>query len=93
MSAFAITASQVFDGTQMRADHAVVVEGGRIADLLPRAQLGSGLRIEPAADGILAPGCVAVQVNGCGGVRLNDAPTAEGVAKICDAHAKFGTTT
>lgn len=92
MSAFAITASQVFDGTQMRADHAIIVERGRIADLLPRAQLGSDLRIEPAADGVLTPGFVDVQVNGGGGVLLNDAPTVEGVARICDAHAKFGTT-
>ncbi len=75
----------------MRADHAIVVEHGRIADLLPRAQLGSGLRIEQV-DGVLAPGFIDVQVNGGGGVLLNDAPTVEGVAKICDAHARFGTT-
>lgn len=92
MSAFAITASQVFDGTEMRGDHAIVVEHGRVADLLPRAQLGSGLRIEQATDGVLAPGFVDVQVNGGGGVLLNDAPSANGIATICDAHAKFGTT-
>lgn len=92
MSAFAITAEQVFDGTQMRADHAVLIEQDRIADLLPRAQLGSGLHIEQVDGGVLAPGFVDVQVNGGGGVLLNDAPTPEGVAKICNAHAKFGTT-
>jgi N-acetylglucosamine-6-phosphate deacetylase len=92
MSAFAITAEQIFDGTQMRLDHAVVIEHGRIADLLPRAQLGAGLRIEPSDGGVLAPGFIDVQVNGGGGVLLNDAPTVEGIAKICNAHAKFGTT-
>lgn len=92
MSTFAITAERIFDGTQMRADHAVVIEHGRIADLLPRAQLGVGLRIEQLDEGILAPGFVDVQVNGGGGVLLNDAPTVEGVATICDAHAGFGTT-
>lgn len=92
MSAFAIAAEQVFDGTQMHTDHAVVIEKDRIAGLLPYAQLGSGLRIEQLDGGVLAPGFVDVQVNGGGGVLLNDAPTMEGVTRICDAHAKFGTT-
>ena len=92
MSAFAITAAEIFDGTRSHADHAVVIEHGRVADVLPRAQLGAGLRIEQLADGMLAPGFVDVQVNGGGGVLLNDAPTTEGVAKICNAHARFGTT-
>ena len=66
MSAFAITAKRIFDGTQMHADHAIVIEHGRIADLLPRGQLGSGLRVEQVQDGVLAPGFVDVQVNGGG---------------------------
>ena len=41
---------------------------------------------------MLAPGFVDAQVNGGGGVLLNDAPTADGVRTICDAHARFGTT-
>ena len=92
MSAFAIAAAEIFDGVRLHADHAVVIERGRIADLLPRAQLASGLRIEQATDGVLAPGFVDVQVNGGGGVLLNDAPSLATIAKICDAHAKFGTT-
>ncbi len=92
MSAFAITAPQIFDGVQMLADHAIVIEHGRVADLLPRAQLGGRLRIEQLDGGALAPGFVDVQVNGGGGVLLNDAPTVAGVATICDAHARFGTT-
>jgi N-acetylglucosamine-6-phosphate deacetylase len=92
MSPFAITGAEIFDGAQSRADHAVIVENGRIADLLPRAQLGAGMHIERLDGGLLAPGFVDLQVNGGGGVMLNDAPTSEGLAQICDAHAKFGTT-
>ena len=38
------------------------------------------------------PGFVDLQVNGGGGVLLNDAPTVEGIATICRAHSRFGTT-
>jgi N-acetylglucosamine-6-phosphate deacetylase len=42
--------------------------------------------------GWLVPGFIDVQVNGGGGVLLNDAPTREGIATIAAAHARFGTT-
>lgn len=92
MSAFAITAAEIFDGARSHANHAIVIEDGMIADFLPRAQLGSGLPVEELTSGLLTPGFIDTQVNGGGGVLLNDAPTVEGVAKICDAHAGFGTT-
>jgi N-acetylglucosamine-6-phosphate deacetylase len=44
------------------------------------------------ADAILAPGFIDVQVNGGGGVLLNDEPTEAGVRRIVQAHRKAGTT-
>ncbi len=41
---------------------------------------------------MLAPGFVDLQVNGGGGVMLNDHPDVEGIETICRAHAPFGTT-
>ena len=38
------------------------------------------------------PGFVDLQVNGGGGVMLNDQPTVEGLRTICRAQARFGTT-
>lgn len=92
MAAFALTGAEIFDGTVSRPDHAVIVENGRIADVVPSTQLSTDMHVEKLDGGLLAPGFVDVQVNGGGGVLLNDAPTAEGVAKICNAHATFGTT-
>jgi N-acetylglucosamine-6-phosphate deacetylase len=40
----------------------------------------------------LAPGFVDLQVNGGGGVLLNDQPTADGMRAIARAHRRFGTT-
>ena len=44
------------------------------------------------ADAILAPGFIDIQVNGGGGVLLNDQPTEAGVRRIVEAHRKEGTT-
>ncbi|PAV73805.1 hypothetical protein WR25_23073 [Diploscapter pachys] len=38
------------------------------------------------------PGFIDTQVNGGGGVLLNDEPTVEGVRAIAAAHARYGTT-
>ncbi len=41
---------------------------------------------------MLAPGFVDLQVNGGGGVMLNDHPDVASIETICRAHAPFGTT-
>jgi N-acetylglucosamine-6-phosphate deacetylase len=41
---------------------------------------------------MLAPGFIDLQVNGGGGVLLNDEPTAEGMRVIAQAHRRYGTT-
>lgn len=92
MAAKALIGVDIFDGTEIRRDHAVVVQNGKVADVVPARQLGSSIVAERLDGHLLAPGFIDVQVNGGGGVLLNDAPTIAAVAKICDAHALFGTT-
>lgn len=88
---FAIATAALFDGRLMRDRCWVEISAGRIAaihDMAPR-----GMRVvELADDVILAPGFIDVQVNGGGGVLLNDAPTLEGIAQIATAHRRSGTT-
>src|SRR5204862_3036006 len=45
-----------------------------------------------SAGAFLAPGFIDLQVNGGGGVLLNDQPTAEGMRAIARAHRRYGTT-
>lgn len=90
-SRFTIAASQLFDGVRMQGPAQVVISGG----LIESVNLGHAPQpgaIALPADAILAPGFIDVQVNGGGGVLLNDEPTADGVARIVAAHRKFGTT-
>jgi N-acetylglucosamine-6-phosphate deacetylase len=45
-----------------------------------------------AVSGMLVPGFVDLQVNGGGGLMINDKPSVETIRTICAAHAPFGTT-
>lgn len=87
----ALTANRIFDGAEWHENAAVVFSNGRIDRIQPSASLSP--EIERVNGGeIIAPGFIDLQVNGGGGVLLNEEPTVEGIATICAAHAKFGTT-
>lgn len=88
----AVAASHVFDGTMMHRNAAVLIQDGKISNLLPRAELPHGIHVETLADGLwLIPGFIDLQVNGGGDVLFNDKPTPDGIATIAAAHRKFGT--
>jgi N-acetylglucosamine-6-phosphate deacetylase len=90
---FAIAADHVFDGEALRDDFAVVVEGARIAHLVPRDGVPSDIAVRLLPSGAwLAPGFIDVQVNGGGDVLFNDQPTERAIAAIAAAHRRFGTT-
>ncbi len=78
----------VFDGDTLRHGHALVVENGRVAAILPKSEAGGGERL---AGGVLAPGFIDLQVNGGDGIMLDVAAGVEGIARICAAHARLGT--
>jgi N-acetylglucosamine-6-phosphate deacetylase len=74
-------------------DLAVLLDGGRIVDLLPPSD--PRLRGAPSHDlqgAMLLPGFIDVQVNGGGGVLFNEAPTVAALRRIGAAHRRFGTT-
>ncbi|WP_128255343.1 N-acetylglucosamine-6-phosphate deacetylase [Falsirhodobacter deserti] len=82
----AFRAPRIFDGTCWHDDACLVVEDGRIA-AITRPMAGA-----VPVSGWIVPGLVDLQVNGGGGVLLNNDPTPEGIARIQAAHAQHGTT-
>lgn len=88
----ALIAPAVFDGDTMHRDTALVIAAGRVQGLVPINALPKGMPSSEVEAAVLAPGFVDWQVNGGGGVLLNDGPTVEGVRTIAQAHARFGTT-
>jgi N-acetylglucosamine-6-phosphate deacetylase len=90
---YAITAAAIFDGEAVRENAAVIVEDEHIAAVMPRRDLPAGLALRAAPDGAwLAPGFIDVQVNGGGGVLLNDDPSLQTIGQIAATHRRFGTT-
>jgi N-acetylglucosamine-6-phosphate deacetylase len=90
-ASFTIAAPQLFDGTALRGPALVTVSAGLIESVRFADAAPPGAIALPAGT-ILAPGFVDVQVNGGGGVLLNDQPTEAGVRRIVEAHRRHGTT-
>ncbi len=88
-----IAAAVLFDGDAFLRNHCVILNGPTIEAVLP----GDQCPVDPPrfrlASGTLAPGLVDLQVNGGGGVLLNNEPTRRGVETIAAAHRAHGTTT
>ena len=90
---FAIVTPRLFDGDRLRGPAAVLVEAGRIVAVGMPGDVPGAMPVHRLPDGaLLAPGFIDVQVNGGGGVLLNDEPTADGMAAIARAHRRHGTT-
>ena len=89
----ALINGRVFDGLQLHAGLAVLIEGSKILALVPELEIPDSVTTRHDLEGhILAPGLIDIQVNGGGGVMFNDAPTLETIRTIGAAHRQFGTT-
>ncbi len=76
-----------------RDDCAVLIEQGRIADIVPAGDARAGAMPQHDLQGLmLAPGFIDTQVNGGGDVLFNDVPTVETLRTIAQAHRRYGTT-
>src|SRR5262249_14926499 len=90
---YAVAADHVFDGTTLRTNSAVVIEGADIAELAARSDIRQNIPMHDLPAGAwLAPGFIDLQVNGGRDILFNDEPTPASIAAIAAAHRKFGTT-
>lgn len=84
--------ARIFDGAGWHADSALIVGADGVDAILPRRDVPATASIVELDGGMLAPGFVDLQVNGGGGVMLNDQRDVAAIRTICAAHAQFGTT-
>ncbi len=84
---------RVLRGEALVAGQCVLLEGGRILDIVPEnhpSVRGAG-RVDLRGN-MLLPGFIDIQVNGGGGVLFNDSPSVDAIRQIGRAHRHFGTT-
>lgn len=87
----ALVNGRILIGDDLVQGHAVLLEQGRILDIVPDA----GARHAEQRDlggQLLLPGFIDAQVNGGGGRLFNDAPNVNVIREIGRAHRRFGTT-
>ncbi len=88
----AYSGADIFDGHKSHAGASLLIRDGCVEGVLPAADLPLGCRHVAFEGGLIIPGLVDLQVNGGGGVMLNNAPGVDTIRIICDAHARRGTT-
>jgi N-acetylglucosamine-6-phosphate deacetylase len=87
----ALIAPRLFDGTALSRGRVVVIDAGRIIEAGDRVPAGVTPESLPP-DAILAPGFIDLQVNGGGGLLLNNTVSIDAMRAIAAAHARVGTT-
>ncbi|RUQ63308.1 N-acetylglucosamine-6-phosphate deacetylase [Azospirillum doebereinerae] len=83
--------ARLFTGDALLDGHGLLVEDGRILDLLPAGAAVEAEVVRLPEDSLLAPGFIDAQVNGAGGVLFNDSPTVESALAIAAALRRSGT--
>ncbi|KFK49805.1 amidohydrolase family protein, partial [Vibrio vulnificus] len=69
-----------------------IIENDLIQSIVPAADLPSGIEVKDLAGANVIPGFIDLQLNGCGGVMLNDEITAETMQIMHKANLKSGCT-
>ena len=90
MSLTALTGAAIFDGAAMHHGKVLVIDGMEVAEIAKTVP--DGATITPLGGGLIAPGFVDLQVNGGGGLMLNDAPSIDTLRHMAAAHLRGGTT-
>ncbi|MEM8539795.1 MAG: N-acetylglucosamine-6-phosphate deacetylase [Pseudomonadota bacterium] len=84
--------ARIFDGLKIHQNHALLIDGEHSGGIVQVDNVAPDYQRNQLKGGLLAAGFVDLQVNGGGGVLLNEQPSIEGIRTICDAHRQFGTT-
>ncbi|MCZ7465112.1 N-acetylglucosamine-6-phosphate deacetylase [Rhizobium rhizogenes] len=86
----AFVGARIFDSAAWHDGKVLLTSDGHVTDISDKVPAEA--EVIDANGLLIAPGFIDLQVNGGGGVMFNNQPDVDGIARICAAHAKFGTT-
>ena len=89
---YALSNCKIYTGSDVLTDHAVVIEDELIKKVCPISELPEGIDIRDLNGANLSPGFIDLQLNGCGGVMLNDEITADTMQIMHKANLQSGCT-
>ncbi len=89
---YALSNCKIYTGSDVLTEHAVIIENDLIHSVVPVAELPKGIEAIDLNGANLSPGFIDLQLNGCGGVMLNDDITAETMQIMHKANLKSGCT-
>ena len=69
---YALTNCRIYTGYEILDNHAVIIDGDKIAKICKQEQLPADITIKDLQGANVAPGLIDIQVNGCGGVQFNE---------------------
>ncbi|HDM8070880.1 N-acetylglucosamine-6-phosphate deacetylase [Vibrio harveyi] len=89
---YALSNCKIYTGSDVLTDHAVIIDNDQIQSVVPVTQLPEGIEVKDLNGANLSPGFIDLQLNGCGGVMLNDEITPETMQIMHEANLKSGCT-
>ncbi|AIW13375.1 N-acetylglucosamine-6-phosphate deacetylase [Vibrio tubiashii] len=89
---YALTNCKIYTGSDVLVEHAVIINNNLIESVCPISELPSDIEKRDLNGANLSPGFIDLQLNGCGGVMLNDEITAETMQIMHEANLKSGCT-
>lgn len=88
----ALMGARILEAGQFCQERVLLLRDGRVAGIVAQAEIPAGADVITLAGGYLVPGFVDLQVNGGGGVMLNDTPDVATLQTMAKAHARIGAT-